>query len=162
MHTKYAYQRSTHEAGYDSMLTAVLFIRLSAYLHKTGKLPWGHRGQLNEMAIGLTSAPSLGVRCLFPANDSSPDSKEANNLGAGGKDDGEDQDAPLQKPLPVPLPVLSDTGSESIAELIRHGILVPRLGSAFWQTYGNKLRVFGTETQVMQLDGELKKMDDAK
>lgn len=138
------------------MLTAVLFIRLSAYLHRTGKLPLGHRGQLNEMVIGLTSVPSPGVQGLFPANDPSPDSKAAHNLGAGVKD-GEDYDASPQKPLPV----LSDTGSESVSELIRRGILVPRLGSTFWQTYGNKLRVFGTETQVMQLDGE-SKMNEAK
>lgn len=47
-----------------------------------------------------------------------------------------------------------------MAEMVRCGRLVPRLDSEFWKVYGNKLRVFGTETQVMHLGRDTEAMDE--
>lgn len=113
------------------------------------------------MTIGMTSAPSPDVADLFRDSNSSSTSKKIRDLKVGdedGKDEDHDNAAPPMKPLQG----LSETGSEVIAELICRGALVPRLGSEFWWTYGNKLRVFGTKTQVMQLGRDMEKTDETK
>lgn len=63
-------------------------------------------------------------------------------------------------PLKETRQVLSQTGSSFLHEMVRGGRLIPRLDSEFWKVYGNKLRVFGTETQVMQLGRDTEAMDE--
>lgn len=157
MHSKYSNRKSVHEAGYDSMLTAILFIRLSACVHQTGKLPRGYRGQLENIAIGMTIDPAPGVSHLFAHNDLGPVSQEVRET------DSPDEQGCQDSVLPNSLPRgLSDTGSETIAGLVRCGALVPRLGSEFWQFYGNKLRVFGTDAQFMEVGTDMEEAGYAK
>lgn len=52
---------------------------------------------------------------------------------------------------------LAGTESEGTARLVNQGILLPRLGHTFWDAYGNKLRVFGTQERVIQLGNEVSK-----
>lgn len=46
---------------------------------------------------------------------------------------------------------LEETGSAEVAHKVRNGELIPRLGSAFWNVYSNRLRAFGTKERVLQL-----------
>lgn len=144
LHSKYWYRKTVHEAGYDSMLTAILFIRLSAHLHTRGQLPRGYRGRLENIAFEMTNDPWPGVADLFSDNHSSSISRHS---GAGNEHGGSHGNAPKEEPIRG----LSEAGSSFISEMVRCGRLIPRMDSEFFQVYGNKLRVFGTETQVMQL-----------
>lgn len=139
------------------MLTAILFIRLSAYLHRTGKLPSGRRGRLEDIEIKMTIAPSPGLSDLFDNNEPASDSQKVRETGHS------DESACHESILPRILSKgLSDTGNKAIAELVRIGVLVPRLGSEFWQVYGNKLRAFGTDAQFMEVGMDTAKTDESK
>lgn len=51
---------------------------------------------------------------------------------------------------------LDDTGDRQITSLANKGYLVPRLGTVFWAIYGNKLRVFGTQEKMIQVNHQPK------
>lgn len=120
LHPKYTHQQIYHEAGYDSMLTAMVFIKLSAKLC-VGASPKHPRDIQPSRTLWKARAANYST---FAASHSQP-------TRAGRS--------------------LADTGSAEIAYKVRHGQLVPRLGSEFWEVYGNKLRVFGTEERVLLL-----------
>ena len=48
---------------------------------------------------------------------------------------------------------LADTGCPKILLMANKGVLLPRLGSKFWEDYGNRLRVFGTVERMVWLGG---------
>lgn len=139
------------------MLTAILFIRLSAHLHTRGQLPKGYRGRVEDIAFEMTNDPWPGVADLFPNHRSSSTSRDTQSSGAGNEHGGSHGDNVSKE---EPFRGLLETGNSSIAEMVRCGRLIPRLSSEFWQVYGNKLRVFGTGTQVMQLGSNMEVMDE--
>lgn len=94
LHSNYWY-RKLHETGYDSMLTAILFIKLSAYLHTEGKLPSGYRGRVEDIAFGMTNDPWPGVADLFPHAGSSSTSGDVQNSDAMQEDGGNHDNASL-------------------------------------------------------------------
>lgn len=59
------YKGSAHEAGYDSMLTAIAFLKLATHL-EDGKLPKGKRGRLEDIKLGYASTYTSAVQALFP------------------------------------------------------------------------------------------------
>ncbi|KAJ5371279.1 uncharacterized protein N7496_007371 [Penicillium cataractarum] len=139
LHSKYLYRGFAHEAGYDSMLTAIAFLKLATHLDR-GKIPKGKRGRLEEISYGLATPTTTPVEDLFPT------------LPRNGfqeffdtEEEGEEQ----QGKEPVLQHVLASTQSKKINDKVQHGILIPRLGSSFWRMYGNKLRVFGSAEKTV-------------
>ncbi|KAJ5690675.1 hypothetical protein N7462_005067 [Penicillium macrosclerotiorum] len=166
IHSKYLYKTSIHEAGYDSMLAAIAFIKLSAQLSsgaEHGKMPKGKRGRLEDMEIGLVNnpTPAAAVRELFPNCRPRMSNSSRNRFQDffDTEDEGENTSPPTPRTQNLSRMVLEDNGSDEIASMIRHGLLVPRLGTEFWEVYGNRLRVFGTAEKVIRLGGTL--MSDA-
>ncbi|KAK1147126.1 hypothetical protein N8T08_001865 [Aspergillus melleus] len=131
-HAKYNGRKNEHEAGYDSLLTAQVFIKLSA--------------QLRDGGVSETAKPTKPQS--QPNKQSSKQKRSAKKTGDIG--------------LPTRFDVLGidevgDTdrdlasGDEDIrrdeaAEKASKGHLIPRSGADFWTVYSNKLRVFGTES----------------
>jgi hypothetical protein len=122
-HFKYSATKVDHEAGYDSMLTAQVFIKLSAQLHRemAGRttqdgVPPGstvHTVQVSAQRSTATHTISSRFEAL------TVESTESTGV------------------LP----------QSSITEKANTGLLIPR-APEFWSTYGNKLRVFGTDERV--------------
>lgn len=63
--SKYMYKGNAHEAGYDSMLTAIAFLKLATHL-EDGKLPKWKRGRLEDIKLGYASTYTSAVQALFP------------------------------------------------------------------------------------------------
>ncbi|KAJ5159591.1 uncharacterized protein N7482_006595 [Penicillium canariense] len=153
IHSKYLYRRSAHEAGYDSMLTAIAFIKLSVQLQR-GKFPKGKRGRLEDMVIGLANnpLPTSAVLELFPSSVPSASEHRFRDFFDTEDEEGEAEEKPPMPAAPPgavsPIP-LANTGSEEVDTMVRHGLLIPRLDSEFWRVYGNRLRVFGTKEKVV-------------
>lgn len=151
MYSKYLYKGSIHEAGYDSMLTAIAFLKLATHLDE-GKLPRGKRGRLEDIKLGLASSYTSAVQYLFPSRGPTPDIHFFMNFFDTRAD--EKMDEPLvqvdepavqvdELAMQMALPALADTRSMEINTKVQRGVLIPRLGSPFWHIYGNKLRIFG-------------------
>lgn len=154
MHSKYLYQKCTHEAGYDSMLAAIAFIRLAPQLHTDCRVPKDKKASLQEMEINIGTSEVPYAQDLFDQGAPSPARKIHNiHYCEGDPDESEYTDESIP---PNPVQPLSETGDEIIADMVHSGHLIPRLGSEFWKVYGNKLRVFGTEERVVCLGGQAK------
>ncbi|KAI2731979.1 hypothetical protein CBS147332_1118 [Penicillium roqueforti] len=142
---KYKFRKSTHEAGYDSMLAAMAFIKLAGNIQRIKRRP-------------TTTAPSLVAGIMAqPSNNQAVTKKEFNNFF-----DVDTETIPLIQAAQIAQAgtSLADTGSGRIARLVDQGKLLPRLGDAFWDTYGNILRVFGTQERMVQLGREVPKQEE--
>jgi poly(A)-specific ribonuclease len=140
LHSKYLYRGFAHEAGYDSMLTAIAFLKLATHL-EGGKVPKGKRGRLEDISYGLATPTSTLVEDLFPTfpRNGFQEFFDTEQEGGGGQ----------QAKEPVLKHVLAFTQSKKINDKVQHGILIPRLGTSFWRGYGNKLRVFGVTEKTV-------------
>ncbi|RAH49938.1 CAF1 family ribonuclease [Aspergillus brunneoviolaceus CBS 621.78] len=149
-HTKYEAQGINHEAGYDSLLTAEVFIKLSAQLRDRGaddeptppaqELIWQGltpksgrpaSAESHEQLVEHTSNNYMNLRTgeAEEASKSAALSVSAESPGASGM-------------------ALRPSNSIAIQDRANRGRLIPRLDAKFWSTYGNKLRVFGTQERV--------------
>lgn len=124
-------QRVEHEAGYDSMTTAQIFIKLASLLHHGHTLKYTgsvlSAPPANELAAYIRPAVSSNTGQHMPkelANYVRPEENEA---------------------FITSIPSLV---SAHISDMVDHGELIPRLGADFWKTYGNTLRVFGTQERI--------------
>lgn len=138
LYSKYFCKRSAHEAGYDSMLTAIAFLKLSTHL-EDGKLPKGTRGRLEDIAYRLVTPTTTVVQDLFPSIPQDPFREFFNT-----EDEEKEQQQAEELGLETAALSIAYTGSKSDNDKVRQKLLIPRLGSKFWLEYGNKLRVFGT------------------
>ena len=156
MYSKYAWSESLHEAGYDSMLAAILFIKLSAQLHKEGKILNNTKGTLREMNIEIANGQAFNVQDLFNSvmNGRSKRAQSTSNehVNLPGKGD-EGRDSDVWSPEGS-RQSLAESSNHAVANMVRNGLLIPRLDGEFWDVYGNKLRVFGTHEGVADL-GEI-------
>ncbi|KAL4807539.1 ribonuclease H-like domain-containing protein [Aspergillus unguis] len=116
---RYQIEKVNHEAGYDSLLTAQVFIKLSAQLGG------------NQVEPDLPAADQNDLNNRFPQ-------LQIKNTGTNliTFDDSEDSDDGEE--------VLGEYGRATEARQARKGHLIPRPRFRFWKVYGNKLRVFGT------------------
>lgn len=148
MHQKYIFRSSAHEAGYDSMLAAIAFMKLSVQLQK-GPIQYSSPGDLEGMKIGVArEKPQIQQMEQRMAEDLMMQEKEA--LSEDTVDLIEFSDS--ESPKPVQRAALTEAETGDIAQKMPVGELVPRVDSEFWRTYGNKLRVFGTIERVMHLN----------
>ena len=208
-HGKYELSKPLHEAGYDSLLTAQVLIRLSAQLQSEGasfkkpvKIVEKGNDGYSTIYKERPSANGIGRNGQVKANMERKGSDES-LLGCilTGPSTVSSQKYPSQQPIDwteptefdrirsafahrtrfdlltdqtediVTLPLNGDGSGDStppavgepllsfpedvnIEEMVAAGDLMPRFDSAFWEVYGNKLRVFGTEEGVCFLNGE--------
>lgn len=127
------------------MLAAMAFIKLAGNIQRIKRRP-------------TTTAPSLVAGIMAqPSNNQAVTKKEFNNFF-----DVDTETIPLIQAAQIAQAgtSLADTGSGRIARLVDQGKLLPRLGDAFWDTYGNILRVFGTQERMVQLGREVPKQEE--
>ncbi|RJE22372.1 CAF1 family ribonuclease [Aspergillus sclerotialis] len=179
-HSKYNRRNVDHEAGYDSLLTARIFIKLSAQLRdadaskRFGKTPltpmrgnsW--RSALPELVYDgpvpvKTATPRRRGRnkreCFSLGRENtkassvgheSTENKETTTLCIQNKFDSLQVDESADR-MDIDEPNPTDTNADQIMTKVNRGELIPRFESGFWSIYGNKLRVFGTEERVCDL-----------
>jgi poly(A)-specific ribonuclease len=172
-HSKYITQKIEHEAGYDSLLTAQVFIRLSAQLRDGGvdlpqqKSTKGAQDTSNlqqtyqevasdAYAEGRLQTTSGSAQKTFeqksrPSSTGSPKAPTTRVLGTRF-DLLEIEEAIDEVDSNIPIDdrrlSLGPTDSVEVMQKAASGELIPRLGAEFWKVYGNKLRVFGTLERV--------------
>ncbi|KAJ5120704.1 uncharacterized protein N7515_010092 [Penicillium bovifimosum] len=174
--SKYHFQKSAHEAGYDSLLTAMVFIKLA------GIIRGGGSGIFAKDSPGETTAPSLAASVMATPGNATSRSEfndffdTENELFDTENElfDTEDELFDIENELfgtesellpPIPADDIAESGtsladgSELMTFLVNWGILLPRQGDSFWGVYGNKLRVFGTQERIVKL-GEVPVEED--
>lgn len=152
-HKKYNEQQVEHEAGYDSLLTAQVFIKLFSQLRDGGcsKLP----GLLSAPAANIPPSIDIGyLPNLARVESSLPTSASPTQAPAGSqkttvvhrtKFDALEVEDSVTTP---------NTACPDVMQKISRGELIPRMGTEFWRIYGNKLRVFGTKERVCTVGGQ--------
>jgi hypothetical protein len=130
---RYEIEKIDHEAGYDSLLTAQIFIKLSAQLGSGSQVR--SAGSLSNISLMATQH---GLNNRF------------SHLQVEETSNG------LASPFVVEESERNDgvLGEQSHAEEIRlaeKGLLIPRPNFQFWRVYGNNLRVFGTKERVCRI-----------
>lgn len=149
-----------HEAGYDSYLTAQIFLKLAAKLDG-GRLNRNNTThavdpfELSAGSVDSTSSDKDGGVVLDPQPDAphsanrfqilselSPVKKKARQTRLLDSDIEDDM---------VSSPPLGQDGTASVP--VHGNDFVPPLTAPFWRVYANKLRVYGTMDEVCDLDG---------
>ncbi|KAJ5650371.1 CAF1 family ribonuclease [Penicillium longicatenatum] len=152
MHQKYLFRCSNHEAGYDSMLAAIAFMKLSVQL-QMGPIQFSSPGNLENMKIGVASEkPQIQQIEQRMAGDMMR-AQEAREQEASSSEKSIDliEFSDSESPDSIQAAALAETGGQN-APTAQSGELVPQVDSEFWHTYGNRLRVFGTIERVVHLD----------
>ncbi|KAL4903274.1 hypothetical protein BDW74DRAFT_169153 [Aspergillus multicolor] len=122
---RYEVEKIDHEAGYDSLLTAQIFIKLSARLGGGDRVVTG--GFLDTKSATTQNGFSNRFAQL-QVEETIDDLADAILYESGGSE--------------------GVLGEHSRADEIRQafeGNLIPRPEFQFWKAYGNRLRVFGTK-----------------
>ncbi|OJJ88427.1 uncharacterized protein ASPGLDRAFT_63316 [Aspergillus glaucus CBS 516.65] len=115
-HSKYHDQKVDHEAGYDSLLTAQIFIKLSAQLRHGGTSKYLGTAPLTPQPAESTESTNLRTRFdLLQCEET------ADTFGSS-----------------IPAATTPQT-----RKMVDNGELIPRFDAEFWKAYGNRLRVFG-------------------
>ncbi|PYI04357.1 CAF1 family ribonuclease [Aspergillus sclerotiicarbonarius CBS 121057] len=146
-YTKYNTQAIDHEAGYDSLLTAQVFIKLSAQLRNRGTsgVPPGVPGP--SPSNEESKNPTKQVIGDFEATVFLPGRPKSNNIrimfGSIEVEKVRDDADASNVADDLSKMALGPRNSVAIQQKIDNGRLIPRLGAPFWDVYGNKLRVFG-------------------
>jgi poly(A)-specific ribonuclease len=145
------YGESLHEAGYDSMLTAVLFLKLSVRMHlQKPAMPRWAMGSLGRMQLQFAHPQSYDAQELFDslmnARSGQADSEESDLM-----DFTDSVDCVAYLPTPIDSTPAPAEPEDTVANMVSNGVLLPRFDAEFWTTYGNKVRIFGTHEGVMDL-----------
>ena len=141
------------------MMAAVAFIKLATQLQQGKPLQaWGspNRGVLDDMNLRSTAGIQEVENLLMnmPERDSDPTFEDFSEDNIVLTDDEPEGVGILAKKSSNPRPALAQTESIDVAAKVKGGFLIPRLGSDFWDKYGNKLRAFGTSESTVFLDGK--------
>ncbi|CAG7949794.1 unnamed protein product [Penicillium salamii] len=145
--TKYKSRRCAHEAGYDSLLTALAFIKLGGNLQRNPAL-FDHTGEMPALYSAEDSQSLFSIAMQQLDHQISSAKSESHEFF-----DQECEIIPTVDEEQVAEPGRSweDYGDRQITNLANRGMLVPRLGTVFWSNYGNKLRVFGTREGIIRV-----------
>ncbi|QMW31827.1 hypothetical protein G4B84_007208 [Aspergillus flavus NRRL3357] len=148
-HSKYNSQRIDHEAGYDSLLTAQIFIKLSAQLRDGGisKLPdpVELKGQSDTMGLNNTTLAvpeSLKGSVEKESAARKKPLKTPTSTKLGTRFDALDVEEINDRVESMALKSRKSSSSVDVTRKVANGELIPRHGAEFWKVYGNKLRVF--------------------
>lgn len=134
------------------MLAAMAFIKLAGDIQRSPSQPTVKPGPQTN------TAPSLVASIMAqPSNSQNYPKSEFSNFF-----DVDTETIPTIQPSQIARAgtSLADTGSGRITRLVNQGKLLPRLGDTFWHTYGNILRVFGTQERMVQLGREPPKQEE--
>ncbi|KAJ5295715.1 hypothetical protein PENANT_c001G06767 [Penicillium antarcticum] len=134
--SKYKWRTVNHEAGYDSMISAMAFLKLAGQIQRGSlTIPL----QKDSMSDSLEKQVAKSeFSDLFNMNTETFPVVQASNL--------------VRPPRS-----LADTGCPKTQFIASKRVLLPRLGSSFWDEYGNRLRVFGTVERMVRLGGKVTK-----
>lgn len=133
------------------MLAAMAFIKLAGDIQRSPSQP------TVKPRPQTTTVPSLVAGIMAqPSNQPVPRSEFSNFF------DVDTETTPTIQPAQIARAgtSLADVSSGRIARLVSQGKLLPRLGDVFWDTYGNILRVFGTQERMVQLGREEPKKEE--
>ncbi|KFY06733.1 hypothetical protein V492_07795 [Pseudogymnoascus sp. VKM F-4246] len=152
-----------HEAGYDSYLTAQIFLKLAA------KLDVGRRNRSNTIHTVDSLAPCSGYADIISSDEDGgvPLNPRPGALRSANRFDILSEVSPVKKKARQANLMDSDieddmTGSPPLGHDGAVGAstdaalandFVPPLTAPFWRVYANKLRVYGTLDEVCDLDG---------
>lgn len=172
-HQKYKDAEALHEAGYDSYLTAQIAIRLSAKLEQEDEYhslnePNGPDAveSVTDATNGLKLTETALVQHTYHAELGTSPPEDANGFipsieGAQWKRKGDPTLAPASPDDPFaynPKDLKHRFRYSDADKTVPGGM--PRFSSDFWRTYGNKLRVFGTQEAVCVLDENAVEFDE--
>jgi poly(A)-specific ribonuclease len=133
------------------MLAAMAFIKLAGEIQRSSSQPTvkprSHTPTTPSLVAGIMAQPS---------NQTAPGSEFSNFF------DVDTETISMIQPAQIARAGMSlaDTGSERVARLVNQGKLLPRLRDPFWDTYGNILRVFGTQERKVQLGKQVLQQED--
>jgi poly(A)-specific ribonuclease len=158
-HNKYDEKSMFHEAGYDSLLTAEVFIKLSAQLSNHSQLVSApvianHATRVDRLAILEGTPTSKDSR-----KDKVVDIEEHSKLEKQGNRSNSDPKGQSRFAHQTRFNILAQQldsidlqdGNSPITARSEEVELIPDSQSSFWTIYSNKLRVFGTEERVFLL-----------
>ena len=154
----YQNRHQLHEAGYDSYLTAQIFLKLAAKLD-VGRPSATHTVNPFELSTGSADSTSSdddsGGVVLEPAphsanrfqvlSEPSPLKKKARQASL--------LDSDIEDDMAGSPPLGQDGAAAMLAGAARGNDFVPALTAPFWRVYANKLRVYGTLDEVCDLEG---------
>ena len=137
--SKYGTNKPAHEAGYDSYLTAIALIKLSARTDGSNELTVDPSSPTDNVdgskrSNALSSVSSLeedGVPVAATSHCKDPSSRNMLEILA---------DLSLQE-------TLETQSSKPVVHT-----MIPNTDSPFWLKYGNKLRVNGTQEEVCYIN----------
>nr|KMM72055.1 hypothetical protein CPAG_08354 [Coccidioides posadasii RMSCC 3488] len=177
-HTKYVDEKPVHEAGYDSLMTARVFLRLASQLHAKGVVTEGASEQAS--CDGEGGGVSLGTGDILAKGLDIPSSRSVEETLVIRERECSQTPVTVTRQQPViahatKFDILADQpddiseylgsdddsveedsfltsgGDLTIDSKIKHGKLLPRLDNEFWKVYGNKLRMFGIAERFCEL-----------
>jgi poly(A)-specific ribonuclease len=179
-HSKYHEVAMFHEAGYDSLLTATILLRLSAKMNADRQQPDDASDSSFKTAVEQPNGPTdqlqspqaevlvvkkkakkgkkakskcrIQTRNAFEQlsiDDQGTSSLSDDDHGGGGVAVGELNTTPSwQDEVYVP----DTSGWVPIEKKQREPMeMIPAWSSEFWQSFGNTLRVYGTEETVLKI-----------
>lgn len=181
----YQTRQVLHEAGYDSYLTAQIVLKLAAKLDASLPVRDPHIDatqaenpfELPSESVDTVSSDDDGGVALNPPSDalhsanrfhvlSVPIPAKKNVRQVSLLDSDIDDDMAGSPPL-VAADILADATVENCLEPLHSGYadlcddetgrddFVPPFTAHFWRAYANKLRVYGTQDEVCELDGDI-------
>ncbi|EEQ31090.1 conserved hypothetical protein [Microsporum canis CBS 113480] len=157
-HSAYIANAPQHEAGYDSLITAQVFLKLAVQLFETST----SREALIHRTNGDATEIDLMDLSTEPEEPTKNDTKETETqkklvYGHATKFDlllsMEDEESSSGSTGP------SSEQESLIVQKVIEGKLLPRFDDEFWAEYVNKLRVFGTSEEVCDLCGRPAALD---
>lgn len=145
-HSSYTVSTPIHEAGYDSLMTAQIFLKLAVQLYETSS----SREALVSRANGDATEIDLMDLSTEPDEQGKTENTTQQKLVYGHATkfdlllDMDDEESGASSVGP--------SEQDSLLEQkVIEGKLLPRLDDDFWSKYINKLRVFGTTEEVCDL-----------
>ncbi|KAL4742383.1 ribonuclease H-like domain-containing protein [Aspergillus similis] len=129
-YARYEIENIDHEAGYDSLLTAQIFIKLSAQLGAGSQVK-----SVESLSNTSLMAAQHGLNNRFSHLQFEETSDRLAGPIVANESEGSNR-------------VLGEHSRAEEIRLARKGHLIPRPNFQFWRVYGNNLRVFGTKERV--------------
>ncbi|KNG89531.1 hypothetical protein ANOM_001903 [Aspergillus nomiae NRRL 13137] len=140
-HSKYNSQKIDHEAGYDSLLTARIFIKLSAQLRDRGisKLlePVELKGQPDTTGSNTTTLAAPESLKDTAEKESKTTLKAPTSTKLGTRFDALDVEEIKDQVENMALKSRKSSRSVDITRKVANGELIPRQDAEFWKLYAN-------------------------
>ena len=170
LHGKYNEKQTFHDAGYDSLRTAEIFIKLASREGvKHASINKGTEDSHQESRSNLPSASGDNSTAITETDERGPPEKKLKiadravrsafahstkfdvlaELEGSVEDSNQDGDKAIAGNNGS---TLNSEYETAISQRIKDGELIPRFKSTFWDAYRNNLRVYGTQEEVCRLE----------